>query len=190
MRRITVLILTVTIFTVSLCACSKMFIAPNEVQIKSICELATFKCYYNNVAKSEKKQGEGIEHWLEKDRVFWVEYKGVANIGIDVSKVKMKINGNNITITIPPAKLLSTDVISDSYKYVLSEDSFFNKNEITVKDQKSAILDAEKEMVNSVSNNSELLAAAQERAKELIENYIKNIGELIDVEYEITWKEI
>lgn len=42
-------------------------------------------------------------------------------------------------------------------------------------------------MEESVKANSALLLSAQSRAKELIKNYIDCLGEISDVEYEITW---
>ena len=63
---------------------------PEVEELKSICELATLECYYHNVAKSVKTKGDGIAHIGEKERVFWIEYSGVAKVGIDMSKVKME----------------------------------------------------------------------------------------------------
>ena len=79
---------------------------PDISQIRSICELATLECYYHNVAKSIKEKGKGLSHIGEKERVFWIEYSGVARFGINVSKVTMETKGNEILITIPKAELL------------------------------------------------------------------------------------
>ena len=56
--------------------------------ISSVCELATLKCYYHNVAKSTKEKGSGLAHLGEKERKFWIEYTGVVKIGIEMSDVK------------------------------------------------------------------------------------------------------
>lgn len=42
-------------------------------------------------------------------------------------------------------------------------------------------------MKESVLNNKSLLISAQDRAKQLIENYINQIGEISDTTYNITW---
>ena len=65
---------------------------PDIMQVRSICKLATVECYYHNVAKSEKPAGTGIWHFGEKDRQFWIEYTGTVKLGIDMSKVQMKVN--------------------------------------------------------------------------------------------------
>lgn len=162
---------------------------PDLVQIKSICNLATVECYYHNVAKSVKTAGDKLSNLGEKDRTFWIEYTGVAKVGIDMSKVSMEIDGENVTITMPSAELLSISIDEAS----LNEDSYtssadgINSNKITAEDQTSAIDDAQKTMEENVKNNASLLLNAQNRAEELIENYIKQLGEISDVDYKIKW---
>ena len=163
---------------------------PDITQIRSICNLATLECYYHNVAKSEKKVGSGISHIGEVDRKFWIEYTGIAKIGIDMSKVDMKIEGEKVTVFIPNAKLLSIDISEtdlNEKSYITSGDSWFNNNKITADDQTSAINNAQSTMAESVKNNSSLLLSAQSRAQELIENYIVQLGQLSNIEYKIEW---
>ena len=73
--------------------------------------------------------------------------------------------------------------------YIISPDGL-NPNKITAEDQTAAIEKAQEEMKRSVENNSALMSAAQERAKELIEAYIIQLGTEAGVEYNITWVEI
>lgn len=106
---------------------------PELIQIRNICKLATIKCCYNNVAKSVKSAGTGIWHLGEKERTFWIEYSGEAEIGIDMSEVKMNVVDNEVTITMPEAQILSITVNPESYtddSYVISPDSKLNKNPI------------------------------------------------------------
>ena len=164
---------------------------PDLTQIRSICNLATLECHYHNVAKSEKKAGSGISHIGEVDRKFWVEYTGTAKIGIDMSEVDMKIDGDKVTVFMPNAKLLSIDIKDDDLNeksYITSGDSWFNKNKITAEDQTAAIKNAQSTMEESVKNNSSLLLSAQSRAQKLIENYIIQLGQLSNVEYKIEWE--
>jgi hypothetical protein len=162
---------------------------PDLSQIRSICELATLECYYHNVAKSTKTKGSGLSHLGEKERTFWIEYTGVAQIGIDMSEVKMTVDGTNITITIPNAKLINYKVESISKdNYIYSADSWFNKNPISGEEQTKAVDEAQEEMKSSVESNTSLLVRAQERAKVLIENYIIRLGEASGVSYQIDWE--
>ena len=163
---------------------------PDIMQIRSICKLATVECYYHNVAKSEKSAGTGIWHLGEKDRQFWIEYTGTVKLGIDMSKVQMKVDRTNVTVTIPEAEVQQVDVDDDSYNsdsYIFSEDGI-NKNEITAEDATSAVENARNEMIKTAEKNTALLVNAQERAKKMIENYIMQLGETAGTEYQITWK--
>ena len=158
--------------------------------ISSVCELATLKCYYHNVAKSEKPAGTGIWHFGEKDRQFWIEYTGTVKLGIDMSKVQMKVNGTDVTVTIPEAEVQQVNVDDDSYNsdsYIFSEDGI-NKNEITAEDATGAVENARNEMIKTAEENTALLVNAQERAKKMIENYIMQLGEKTGTDYQITWK--
>ncbi len=194
-------ILIACIMSLSLCACANgagqaektetenTVSKPELSQIRSICELATLECYYHNVAKSTKTKGTGLAHVGEKERKFWIEYTGVAKIGIDMSEVKMDIDGTSVEITIPGAKILDKEVKTiDEDDYISTSDSWFNKNQITADEQTQAVNDAQNEMVAAVEKNKALLVSAQERAKTLMENYVTQLGEATGVEYQITWK--
>ena len=160
---------------------------PEISQVRAICNLATLKTYYHNVAKIEK----GKDWILQKDRELWIEYTGIATIGIDMSKVKMKIEGNKITVSLPKAQLLSIDIDEekinqDSFFY--SKDNLIFKNQITAEEQTQAINEAQINMKNNVEENTQLLKMAQERAKDLIEQYISQLGELSKINYNIEWQ--
>lgn len=194
MRRIHFGWILAVMLTVVLTGCGKQETVqtpePKIEQVRSICNLATVQCYYHNVAKSEKKAEKGITHLGEKDRKFWIEYTGIANLGIDVAEVQMNVDGNEIEVTLPEAKLLNISID----RKTLNEDSYIssadglNKNEITAEDQTAAINQAQQEMQKTVEANTTLLLNAQNRAKKLIENYIVQLGEAAGVEYHITWK--
>ena len=63
---------------------------PQIGKVKSICELATVECRYHNVAKSTKEAGTGVLHWGEKERTFWIEYTGIAEIGFQTKDIEMR----------------------------------------------------------------------------------------------------
>ena len=162
---------------------------PTIEQVRNICKMSTLECYYHNVAKSEKIADSGLTHIGEKDRKFWIEYTGIARLGVDMSKVKMDIKDEKIKISLPKAEIQGIDIEKNSLNknsYISSEDGF-NSNEITADDQAKAIDNAQKEMKISIQKNSALLTNAQSRAKTLIENYIKQLGKAVYKNYEITW---
>lgn len=168
----------------------KQAVSPDINNIKQICSMATLKCYYHNVAKSTKTAGTGLLHIGEKERKFWIDYTGVAEISYDISRIRMEQDGKNIIITLPPPDVECTvDPGSwDESSYIISKDSFFKSNPITAADQNQAIQDAQNTMRASVLSNSSILTSAETQAKKLIKNYIDKVGENAKVKYEITWQ--
>jgi len=193
MKKIVYILVAVVLMSM-LCGCNKekAKMEPDLNQIRSICELSTLECYYHNVAMGTKKAGEGITHWFEKDRDFWIEYTGIAKIGIDMTKVKMEMSGETVKVTLPKAELFELNIDKDSLNkksYILSDDGI-NSNKITAEDQTKAINNAQEEMRKSVESNGTLLLNAQERAKMLIKNYIDTIGTLTETVYRVEWVEV
>ncbi len=160
-------------------------VEPQVSQMKSICELATMKCYYHNVAKYTKEDASGFWFW-RKDRKFWVEYAGIVTIGIDTSKINMEVQDENVTITIPQAQVLSCKVDDAT----LTDDSFIiakGSAKVEAKHQTEAFKDAQAKMQESASGDTILLANAQQRAQKLIEDYVNNIGDCVGKKYKINW---
>ena len=160
-------------------------IEPQASQMKSICELATMKCYYHNVAKYTEENASGMWFW-EKDRKFWVEYAGIVNIGIDTSKVKMEVKKDNVNITIPQAQVLDCKVDNAT----LTESSFIvakNSAKVEAEHQTAAFKEAQAKIKEAASNDTALLSNAQQRAQKLLEDYVNNIGNCIGKKYKINW---
>ena len=158
-------------------------------KIKNICELATMKCTYNNLAKATKEAGEGLIHFGEKERKFWIEYKAEVEISYNTDLIQMEQDGTDIQISLPEANVECTiDPTSwNENSYIIAKDQWIQKNPITADDQKTAVADSKKELENQVKENSSLMETAENQAKELIENYINQIGNVVGVKYNITW---
>lgn len=174
----------------SLTACGKTgmnsaSMEPKTSQMKAICELAVMDCYYHNVAKFTEEDAEGILLW-KKDKNFWIEYSGVVTLGIDASLVKVEVSGSEVSITIPSASVLNCTVDSSS----LTEDSFIvakNSAKIQAEDEVYAFEAAQTYLEQTAAADTALLANAQQRAQELLEEYITNIGKAVGQEYTIKW---
>lgn len=158
--------------------------------IHSVCELATLKCYYHNVAKAEK-EASGIFKWLGVGyKKMWIEYSGIVELGIDVSKVSVSEPDKNgvVEIAIPKAEILNIDLDEDSMDEPLTDTGIFTK--ITKEEETFALSEAQKDMKETAQANTTLLVQAEERAKNLLEGYVKNVGEQIGEEYTVKWVEI
>ena len=158
---------------------------PEVSQMKAICELAVMDCYYHNVAKFEEEDAEGFLFW-KKDKKFWIEYSGVVTLGIDVSQVEVEVTETQVTITMPPAEVQSCRVDSSS----LTEESFIvadGSASIDAEDEVAAFDAAQTALEDTASRDSVLLANAQQRAQSLLEDYIKNVGNMVGKKYSIQW---
>ena len=157
--------------------------------ISSVCELATLKCYYHNVAKSET-EASGLFKWLGKGyKKIWTEYSGIVELGIDVSKVSVEkpTADGVVKVTIPDAEILSVDLDEDSMGEPLTDTGFMTK--ITKEEETEALAEAQNHMEETAKGNGNLLNQAKERAKSLMEGYVKNVGEQIGKEYTVEWVE-
>ena len=158
----------------------------SESQMQAVCELATLECYYHNTAKMESEKDV---LWWSTSKKLWVEYSGIVRVGVDISKLKMDVSGNEVTITIPDAKVISCKVDESS----LSPDTFYSETsglgsgDVGGEDQSKAFAAAQEGMQAAAESDTALLLQAKLRAQTLLENYVKNIGDITGTEYTVKW---
>ncbi len=158
-------------------------------KMQSVCELATLECFYHNTAKY--KDMDKILWWNTKTEL-WIEYSGVVKIGIKPEKLDMSVDGNVVTVTIPDAEIISYKVHPDSLdpgKYIVGQEGLGAKS-IKAKDQTEAFKAAEQNMKETVEADYTLLLQGQQRAQELIERYIKNVGDIVGKDYVVKWNKL
>ena len=79
------------------------------------------------------------------------------------------------------------DVDIDTISEAISETGWFTK--ITTEERAETQKKAQEDMKAKAESNTALLLQATQRAKDTIQNYIINVGNLIGVAYEIEWIE-
>lgn len=157
---------------------------PSLAQMRSICELAVMECYYHNVAKFQQDVDGFL--FLNGEKHFWIEYSSMVRFGIDASLVNLQVDGTNITITIPEAYMMDSNIDVDS----LNEDSYIvakDSKNITAEDEVTAFTEAKKQLEEQAKNDQTLLMQAQQRAQTLLENYVTNLGDAVGKQYTIDW---
>lgn len=60
---------------------------------------------------------------------------------------------------------------------------------VTTEEKTTTLAGAQEAMEQQAKENTEMLSQAKARAKTLIEEYIKNVGESIGEEYTVEWKD-
>ena len=126
MKRV-IIVLSLILTTLCLTGCESHNIENLNENIKKMeltGNLVTYKAYYHNVIEYDKKKGSGISHILEKDRKMFVEYNGTIKLGIDLSKVKIVVNGDEVKVFIPKAMVIGEpNVDKDDFK----EENFYGR---------------------------------------------------------------
>lgn len=178
--------------TVVLCltGCGKETQTADFSGVTSVCELATLKCYYHNVAKAETEASGIFAKWLKTGyKKIWTEYSGIIEYGIDISQVTVSEPDKNgvVTVTMPDAQVLNVDVDEDSLGTPLTDTGFLTS--VTTEEKTTTLAAAQEAMEQQAKENTEMLSQAKARAKTLIEEYIKNVGESIGEEYTVEWKD-
>ena len=178
--------------TVVLCltGCGKEIQTADFSGVTSVCELATLKCYYHNVAKAETEASGIFAKWLKTGyKKIWTEYSGIIEYGIDISQVTVSEPDKNgvVTVTMPDAQVLNVDVDEDSLGTPLTDTGFLTS--VTTEEKTTTLAGAQEAMEQQAKENTEMLSQAKARAKTLIEEYIKNVGESIGEEYTVEWKD-
>ena len=75
--------------TVVLCltGCGKETQTADFSGVTSVCELATLKCYYHNVAKAETEASGIFAKWMKPGyKKIRQEYRGIIDSAIDISQ--------------------------------------------------------------------------------------------------------
>ena len=169
--------------------------------VNAICELATLKSFYHNVAIYEV-QPETSNNFLDdvillplKNLVnagykkLWVEYSGIVEIGIDASQIQIANADQNgiVNAFIPDAKVLNVYADEKTVSKPVTETGMFTT--INGEDLSKAFALAQSAMRQEVENDQTLLLKAKNNAKLLMEQYIINTGKKIGVEYTVNWME-
>ena len=164
--------------------------------VTTICELATLRSFYHNVAMYEKEPDGFVNDVLLWPfggytkvgyKQFWLEYSGIVETGIDASKIK--INGPDanglVEVYVPEAKVFSVYADEASLTKPLSENGWFTT--ISGKEKTEAFATAQAAMRQEAENDQSLLRRSRENAKLLLERYIVNTGKQMGADYTVKW---
>lgn len=185
---------------VGLCACVGLFgfsgcstveAEPDFSGVKEIAELSSLECYYHNVVKYHR-DSDGFLFGLGSigEKNMWFEYDGVVKMGLDISQVSISDPDSNgvVTITIPDVGILGhPDIDADSMTDPIEANGWFTG--MTAEDKAQALTDAQNNLLTTAENDVVAKARAKERAMDILEQYVKNVGEAIGKTYTVSWAE-
>lgn len=164
-------------------------IQPEFSAVNQICELATLKCYYHDVAEYEKQPDGFLPNLFFKYgyKKFWIEYDGIIEVGIDASNVKVNEPDANglVKIYVPEAKILNVDADLDSMKKPVSDTGIFT--DITANEESEAFSKAQATMKDNAQNDTNILKQAHDNARELLKQYVIRVGEQTGQTFTVEW---
>lgn len=157
--------------------------------VDQICELATLRSYYHDVAGDEKQPDGLFKYGLFKYgyKKFWMEYDGIVELGIDANEVEVNSpNDDNIVyVYVPDAKILNVTADKESMSDPIVETGRFTS--ITIEEKTKAFSNAQKAMKENAESDKMLLNQAKSNAKILLKQYIVTAGQRIGKEYTVKW---
>ncbi len=155
-------------------------------QVNAICELATLRCYYHNVANYEEGQDSLFRFGYKK---MWIEYSGIVTIGMDASKVAASKPDQDglIRVTLPKVKVLDIDFDENSIAEVTETGMLAS---VSAKEKTETLAFAQADMEETVRLNETLLSQGQERARKVIKEYILKVGAALGKAYTVEWVDV
>ncbi|MGB4661750.1 MAG: DUF4230 domain-containing protein [Mobilitalea sp.] len=165
---------------------------PNKAEfsaVNQICELATLRCYYHDVAEYEKQPDGLFKYGLFQYgyKKFWIEYDGIVEIGIDVGQVQVNKPDENgvVQVYVPEAEILNINADPESMGKMVADTGKFT--EITASEKAEAFSEAQTTMKSNAENDNSILTQAHNNAKELLKQYVVNVGEQMGQHYTVKW---
>lgn len=138
-----------------------------NMKISEVAELATVEYRYTDAGRfSDGRQFLGFEiPWLKKS--FTAKWDGVIKAGIDMNQVTLTPDEeeHTLTIALPPAKILSHEILNDSIETLDETKNIFNPISVTDVRKFDAASKAEME---KRAEESGLLVQARENAENVI----------------------
>ena len=157
--------------------------------VNKICELATLRCYYHDVAEYEKQPDGLFKYGLFQYgyKKFWLEYDGIVEVGIDVSQVQVEQPDENgvVRIYVPDAQILNIGADETSMSDPIAETGVLTS--ISAEEKAQAFSEAQSMMRTNAESDSSILGQAKNNAKELLKRYVLNVGEQIGQTYTVEW---
>lgn len=162
---------------------------PDFSGLRNIAELASLECYYHNVAKYHK-DADGILFGFGSigEKNMWFEYDGIVRMGLNIDKVSISEPDANgvVTVTIPAVEILGhPDIDTASMTEPIEENGLFTS--LTASERSEALTTAQANLLETANNDDRSKAQASERAKSLLEQYVKNTGEALGKSYTVKW---
>jgi hypothetical protein len=143
------------------------------LQLRDLTELATTEYTLTKVVKASDDQT-----WYKMgERRILISCKAVVKAGVDLSELKdsdLKVNGDGISMRLPPAKVLSMDIRPEDIKTEFQEVGMF-RSEFTAEERNRLMQQAEARIREQVPETG-ILRTAEANASLVLGNLLQRMG--------------
>lgn len=148
--------------------------------------LITQEYYFTQVEKYTKEKK--ILNIVPSSSAIMYSYEGSVLAGIDFEKISLEKDENlkSITVKMPHAGIQATTIDKDSFEVYSEKESLWNQ--IKLEDFNNSLSEFEK-AANQKAIDNGILERADEQAKILIENFIKNFPHASEYEITFIWED-
>lgn len=156
--------------------------------VDKICELATLRCFYHNVAEYEKEGSGLLRIGANGHKKLWLEYDGIIDVGIDAGLVQINAPDENglVRVYVPEAKILGISADEKSLGTVMDTGLF---TKITAQERSDVFSKAQADMKENARTDTSTLTQAHRNAKQLIKQYVINAGAQTGQVFTVEWLE-
>jgi len=189
LKHIAILFVLATLLAVPIAGCSSQ--QPKDLDlsnVRQVAKLSTLECTYHSVARYGNQANEIPINFINVGyKKYWFEYDANVEVGVDAMQIELvdvpKGDGV-VTMTMPEAEVLTQpNIIEVSMTDPITDKGFIT--EITDEDKKKALEDAQQEIRDKANGDDALKFQARERAKDVVEQYVKNVGNELGYKYTV-----
>lgn len=137
-----------------------------EEKLQTVQKLSTVEYFYTNVASFEDQMDFYGWRVPFTTKSFIVSYNGIIHAGVDLAGTRVEVTDTAITVTLPPAAILSHEIPEDSIEVFDESRNIFNP--IKIEDY-TGFTKAQKELVEERAVVSGLLDTADQKARTALE---------------------
>lgn len=139
-------------------------------RLHSVQELVTVSYYYTNMGRFENQ----VDFYGWKvpftTKSFIVSYDGVIKAGVDLNQLRVEVNGEAVTVTLPESRITSHEIPEDSLEVFDESDNLFNH--ITIEDYTAFTRDQKAAMEQRATDGG-LLDRADQEARTVVESLLR-----------------
>lgn len=177
-----------------LCACQSDTTAatPDFSNIDYVANLATMDCYYHVVSKNDTA-GNGMLWGLGdigKKRM-WFEFDATVELGVDATQIDVSGPDANglVTVYLPPIEVIGEpDIDTSSMTTPITDTGWFT--EITQQEKTQYLNAAMDYLLEEVDADATLKGQAKDRVKDILEQWIVNLGDSMGQTYTVKFVDI